>query len=253
MNNPTHLDLFSGIGGFALAAKWAGFKTVGFVENNIFCRKILVKNFPDVPHYGDIIKFKDHPYVDLITGGFPCQPFSIAGKQRGENDKRYLWPEILRVIRRVRPTWVVSENVVGLLNMGLHGILRDLEASGYAADCFIISARSIGAPHLRKRLFIVANLDRERWNMRKNYWETRFLHENKEWYMAALHKEWEKCKPESWASCNVRDWLQNNARICRADDGLSERMDKDRVKALGNAIVPQVAYPILKLIKEFIT
>src|SRR4051812_45727132 len=114
----THLSLFSGIGGIDLAAQWAGFETVAFVEKDKFCQQILVKHWPEVPIYDEIKTFDGSVFADitLLTGGFPCQPFSQAGKRRGKEDDRYLWPEMLRVISEAKPTWVVGENVAGITN-----------------------------------------------------------------------------------------------------------------------------------------
>lgn len=121
-----HLDLFSGIGGFALAARWMGWETVQFVELDKFCQRVLEKNFPGVPIHGDIKTFDGTRFrgaVDIVTGGFPCQPFSTAGKRKGKADDRYLWPEMLRVIGEARPTFVVGENVAGIISMGLDQVL----------------------------------------------------------------------------------------------------------------------------------
>jgi len=201
------IDLFSGIGGFALAARWAGFETVQFVELDPFCQKVLNKNFPGVPIHDDIKTFtytdiyksgtqsrndeemrgfpkeecesghsstllrgsdsreqpiptttnKFRPTPFILTGGFPCQPFSCAGKRKGKEDDRYLWPEMLRVISEARPTWVIGENVGGFVNMGLDECISDLEAEGYEVQPFIIPACSKNAPHRRDRVWIVAH------------------------------------------------------------------------------------------------
>ena len=207
----THLSLFSGIGGIDIAAEWAGFETVCFVENNEYCQKVLKKHWPDVAIIGDIkdvtkgkvmayaekygrtrggkawarwprftdlstslsgdcfaslrckncqwgewcdCRCHDDP-ITLITGGFPCQPFSSAGKRKGKEDDRWLWPEMLRVIREVRPNYVVAENVAGLIRMGLNDCLLDLENEGYSTQTFLIPACAVNAPHRRDRIFIV--------------------------------------------------------------------------------------------------
>jgi len=157
----THLDLFSGIGGFALAAGWAGFTTVGFVEYEDFPRRILGKQFPGIPIHSDIHDFDATPFrgVDLITGGFPCQPFSAAGKQRGKEDDRWLWKEMLRVIVEAQPTWVLAENVAGLINMALDEVLADLEAQDYATATVILPACAKNALHRRDRVWIIAKRD----------------------------------------------------------------------------------------------
>jgi DNA (cytosine-5)-methyltransferase 1 len=122
-----HLDLFSGIGGFALAARWMNWETVQFVEIDKYCQKVLAKNFPNVPIHGDIKTFSGEPFrgtVDILTGGFPCQPFSHSGLRNGKDDDRYLWPQMLRVIKEVQPHYIVGENVSGLINGGGVGIRR---------------------------------------------------------------------------------------------------------------------------------
>lgn len=185
------LDLFAGIGGFSLAAHWMGWETVQFVEWEKYPQKVLAKNFPGVPIHGDIKTYKGEKYAaDIVCGGFPCQPFSRAGARKGQSDDRYLWPEMLRVIREVQPTWVIGENVAGLANMVngnifekvflkmagktriagayhkffyhkrqfgvLKEIIESLEKEGYAVQIFNIPAIAKGAPHKRERLWIVA-------------------------------------------------------------------------------------------------
>lgn len=160
----THASLFSGIGGFDLAAEWAGWTNAFNCEIDPFCRKILKYHFPDAEQYGDIrtadfAVWRDR--IDVLTGGFPCQPFSLAGKRKGTEDDRYLWPEMLRVIRTVRPRWVVGENVYGIVNwsegMVLDTVCSDLEAAGYEVQPYIISACGVGAPHRRDRCWFVAH------------------------------------------------------------------------------------------------
>jgi len=159
VNERTHLDLFSGIGGFALAAKWNGFRTVAFCDCEPYAQAVLKKHWPDVHVHGDIREVRGELYagVTLLTGGFPCQPFSVAGKQRGKTDDRYLWPEMLRVIREARPAWIVGENVAGIVNMALDQVHADLEAEGYEVESLIIPACAVDAPHRRDRVWIVAH------------------------------------------------------------------------------------------------
>jgi len=158
MNEKTHLDLFSGIGGFALAAKWNGYRTVGFCDNEPYAQAVLKKHWPEVPCHKDIREVRGDLYagVSLLTGGFPCQPFSVAGKQRGKDDNRYLWPEMLRVIREARPAWIIGENVAGIVNLALDTVCADLEAEGYEVEPIIIPACAVDAPHRRDRVWIIA-------------------------------------------------------------------------------------------------
>ncbi len=206
-----HLDLFSGIGGFALAAKWNGLQTIGFSEIEPYACKILKRHWPEVPNFGDIrnvtrevvadaarLGEREPPneadaiatggrarhesrnggehagtstsLVDLITGGFPCQPFSVAGKQRGAKDDRHLWPEMCRVIAEARPAWVLGENVPGIIGMALDGVLTDLEHLGYSCWPVVVPACAVDARHRRDRVWIVGwNADsmRCRWNGRE--------------------------------------------------------------------------------------
>lgn len=163
MSELTHLSLFSGIGGLDLAAEWAGIRTVGQCEWADYPTKVLEKHWPDVPRWKDIRTLTGESFyertgrrtVDIISGGFPCQPFSVAGKQRGKEDDRYLWPEMVRVIKELRPTWVVGENVAGIIKLALPDILYELEACGYRTRTFLIPACAIGARHRRYRVAIV--------------------------------------------------------------------------------------------------
>lgn len=156
-----HLDLFSGIGGFALAARWTGqIETVAFCEKDPFCQKVLRKHWPEVPCFDDVTQFDATPFhgVGLLTGGFPCQPFSLAGKRRGKEDDRYLWPSMLDVIRQSRPRWIVGENVAGIDGVALDCVLTDLEGEGYeVAPPFVIPACAVDAWHRRDRYWIIAN------------------------------------------------------------------------------------------------
>jgi len=160
-----HLDLFSGIGGFSLGLESAGLvETVAFCDFDQYCQKVLKKNFPGVPVYGDVkelnhdkLKADGIDQIDIITGGYPCQPFSVAGRKKGEEDPRHVWPEMFRLIQELRPTWVIGENVGGHIKLGLDSVLENLESEGYSARTFSISASSIGANHKRERVWIVAH------------------------------------------------------------------------------------------------
>jgi len=158
VNEKTHLDLFSGIGGFALAANWNGYRTVGFCDNEPYAQAVLKKHWPEVPCHKDIREVRGELYagVTLLTGGFPCQPFSVAGKQRGKDDNRYLWPEMLRVIQEAKPTWIIGENVAGIVNLALDQVCADLEGQGYEVESIIIPACAVDAAHRRDRVWIIA-------------------------------------------------------------------------------------------------
>jgi len=157
------LDLFSGIGGFSLGLHSTGiFDTIKFVEFDKYCQKVLNKNFPNIPIEGDIRNVKGTEFeADVITGGFPCQPFSVAGKQKGTNDNRYLWPEMFRLIKEIKPEFVIGENVQGIINlqdgMVLRQVLNDLEGEGFEVQCFLIPASGIGAWHQRNRTWIIGH------------------------------------------------------------------------------------------------
>ena len=161
------LDLFSGIGGFAVGLEATNFfKTTCFVEQEPYCKEVLRHHFPEVPILGDIknVKRSDlpEPDPDVILGGFPCQPFSSAGLQKAQSDSRHLWPEMFRLIKECRPSWVIGENVIGIVKLGLDEVLTDLENEGYATRTFNIPACAVGAPHLRQRVWIIAHSDSKR-------------------------------------------------------------------------------------------
>jgi len=239
----THIDLFSGIGGFSLAGEWAGFKTIVFCEKDEFCQKVLKKHWPNVPITPEIRDFDGTKWrgATILTGGFPCQPFSVAGKQRGEEDDRYLWPEMLRVISEARPAWVLAENVAGIIHLALDKVLADLESEGYETETFIIPACAVNAPHRRDRVWIIAYCDQQGLQRCREPEECR-----------------RKCfiGSEAWE----KSWLEVATKLCRVDDGLPAKLDgfelsrsahrRKRLRALGNAIVPQIAYEIMKNIKK---
>tara|TARA_Y100000385_G_scaffold273829_1_gene316205 strand:- start:272 stop:1231 length:960 start_codon:yes stop_codon:yes gene_type:complete len=157
-----HVDLCSGIGGFALGFEWAGLsKPVLFCDVDPFCIEVLRKHWPDVPKANDVKELANEPEIlvpdcDILTAGYPCQPFSLAGQRKGTEDDRHIWPHILRIVAQKRPTWCVFENVYGHISMGLDEVLADLEAESYATRTFIVPACGVNAPHKRERLWIVA-------------------------------------------------------------------------------------------------
>ena len=183
-----HLDLFSGIGGFSLGLESAGLvKTVAFCDFDNYCQKVLKKNFPSVPVYGDIkelnydrLKADGIDKIDIITGGYPCQPFSVAGRKKGEEDPRHVWPEYFRLIKELRPTWVIGENVGGHIKLGLDSVLENLESEGYTARTFSISASSIGANHQRERVWIIAHSNEFGRNDRGDHREERQFQNDQE-------------------------------------------------------------------------
>ena len=178
----THGSLFSGIGGFDLAARWAGWDNLFNCEIDLFCRTVLKYHFPDAEQYGDI-KTTDFAVwrdrIDVLSGGFPCQPFSQAGKRKGTEDDRYLWPEMLGVIRSVRPRWVVGENVLGIVNWSkglvFEQVCSDLEAEGYEVQPFVIPACGVNAPHRRYRTWFVAHRSDARLEGVRRKWQNTVL------------------------------------------------------------------------------
>ena len=161
----THLSCFTGIGGIDLAAEWAGFETVGQIEKADFPYRVLQKHWPSVPKWRDIQDVTNDSIraagiaqpPTILSGGFPCQPFSVAGQRKGAEDDRYLWPEMLRLVQELRPAWVVGENVAGFISMALDEVCADLERAGYSCRPFVFPAAGVGAPHQRDRVFIVAH------------------------------------------------------------------------------------------------
>jgi len=243
----THLSLFSGIGGLDLAAEWAGFKTVGQCEWADYPTKVLEKHWPDVPRWRDIhdltaVEFERRVgtrEVTCISGGFPCQPHSVAGKRKASDDERDLWPEMRRVIGEIKPRWVVGENVRGLLSSEdgrfFRGILRDFADMGYDVGWCLTSAAAVGAVHRRERLAIVAYDNSKRW---------------------VLLREKQICRQQDIQGFEdvggIAEWLQRcNAfepKLLRTGNGLPHLLD--RLKCLGNAVVPAQFYPIFKAIAD---
>jgi DNA (cytosine-5)-methyltransferase 1 len=292
-----HLDLFSGIGGFSLAAQWVWgdeYENVGFCDNNEFCQAVIKKNFKNPKIYNDIRNLDGNKIknLDLLTGGFPCQPFSFAGKQRGDQDDRYLWPEMLRIIHKTRPRWIVGENVAGIINLALDQVLSDLENEGYTCQAFVIPAAAVEAPHRRDRVWIVGHDDTDasgkRGNRRGIYKDSRL---SKRIFLSHIEKDRRSPRrasgtdyptlarniadPEStgqsswaygprkikfWRGGARSDWLAVATDLCRVDDGIPAELDRfnltakqhriERIRALGNAIVPQVTAEIFLAIRS---
>ena len=227
------LDLFSDLGGFSLGLeRTGGFKTIAFCEIEEYPRSILRKHWPNVPIFHDIRRLHatDIPDApDIITGGYPCQPFSVAGKRRGAKDDRHLWPEIVRLIREMdaagkRAAWCLFENVAGHITMGLDTVLSDLEKAGYAAWPLVIPACALNAPHRRDRVWIVAHANgagrQESYAPPESDWPR---HSGGRGDAADANKEWTTELP-----------------VCGPDDGIPDHMARLKIKALGNSLVPQI-------------
>jgi DNA (cytosine-5)-methyltransferase 1 len=295
-----HGSLFSGIGGFDLAAEWMGWDNIFHCEWMPFPRKVLSHYFPNSISYEDITKtdFSIHRgTIDILTGGFPCQPYSSAGKRLGKEDERHLWPHMLRVISEVKPTYVVGENVRGLTNWNggvvFEEVCVDLESQGYTVQPILLPACAVGAPHRRDRVWFVAsntnlfrqyerecnneeqssqrgvnafndinendgfkfttNTERKRFQSGTNSGEIRIEKRN---------VETKRNKSSTWlTSINKQSNWKNfptQSPICGGDDGLPTKLDgitfpkwrQESIKGYGNAIVPQVAYEIFKVIAE---
>ena len=318
----THISLFTGIGGIDLAAEAAGFETIAQCEWADFQNGVLEKYWKDVPRFRDIRELsKEGLYektgireITLISGGFPCQPFSFAGKRRGFADDRYLWPEMLRVIKELSPTWVLGENVAGFLNMGLDKTVADLEEAGYTVRPFVLPAFAVSAWHERKRVFIAGRLSNAGCQYRKDGdflcadWndKERETQENQQGRLGTNEKRGTALvagcgndgilqstdygkdgagipgtgnggiKREFFGDCPVGNevipyqsimggmadglplWMDGHKFWEIEPDGLEQICKKepdwgDRMFSLGNAVVPQQAYPILKAIADIET
>lgn len=275
------LDLFSGIGGFSLGLeRTGGFRTVAFCEINPFCRKVLKKHWPDVPIFDDIKKLNGEDInetIDVICGGFPCQPFSVAGDRHGATDDRFLWPEMLRIIKEIRPSWVVGENVNGFVSMELDTALADLEGENYEVQPFVIPACAVDAPHRRDRCFIIAHsnmygLQRseakrspQTSNQRRKAPAPERLRQSKSVQSSAYtgsrglfgtfvsnisrEKSSDYCR---YSKRNRKNIWPAEPGICRVAHGVPNRVD--RIAALGNAVVPQIiteiGYALIELERD---
>jgi DNA (cytosine-5)-methyltransferase 1 len=316
-----HLALFNGIGGFQLAAHWLGWENIAHVEIDEFCNKVVAHHFPQSKCHTDIKQFNGKEYngsIDIISGGFPCQPYSAAGKRLGKEDDRHLWPEMLRTIREVQPTWVVGENVRGLTNwnggMVFDEVQSDFEAEGYEVTPFLLPAAAVNAPHRRDRIWFVAysdlrrqlgdrsgkeglkrrtrrqtlsksngavserdatNTNLQRWEERGELCESSGEGEEKHGRhdcqstkrrFTSYPKRLRSPRKEYWQTESRQPTKENQGQrwqnfptqspIRSGDDGFSDRLDgitfpkwrNESIKAYGNAIVPQVAYEIFKVI-----
>ena len=317
----THLSLFSGIGGLDLAAEWAGFTTVGQCEFADYPTKVLEKHWPDVPRWRDIRTLTKESFyertgqrtVDVISGGFPCQPFSVAGKQKGKEDDRYLWPEMLRVIRELRPHCVVGENVPGIIKIAAGQVVKDLERAGYHVVVFHYEAAAVGALHRRARVFFVGTVAKhngsttaeigsridkgndgftsrteaagqferlgcmEKWDNTVADTACKRIQGHAAICTAKQAERSRQMQPDAGNSdgadvCNAvcaglsdraeeavrqsrprkqpqrSDWWAAEPDVVRVAHGIPNRVD--RLKCLGNAVVPQQAYPIFKALAE---
>lgn len=267
------LDLFSGIGGFSLGLeRTGGFETVAFCEIEEFPRKVLAKHWPDVPCFHDVreLKGSDVGAVDVICGGYPCQPFSTAGKRRGKEDNRHLWPEFSRLVAELRPAWVIGENVAGHVSMGLDDVLSDLEGQGYACRAFVIPACAVDAPHRRDRVWIVAHASQLQRNGSGEHWQPRQRQvsefgkrggaeplayaasigqprQGQSVITGGFEAEGEGQANHAFTVSQPGKWLPEPS-VGRVANGVPRRVD--RLAALGNAVVPQIPEMIGRAILE---
>ena len=237
----THGSLFSGIGGFELGAKRAGIKTIWNCEINPFCRKVLKKHFPETRQYTDITTLKNPPYVDIISGGFPCQDISIANPKGEElNGKRSgLWKEMFRIICETRPNYVLIENSPELLRKGFSTLLQNLSEAGYDAEWQCLQARNFNLPHKRERIFIIAYT--KRLGHLDNIIKTCILQK-------ILSK---KISGQTPLPMSIKRFnAESDYRSVRIYNGFSKELDTDRITALGNAVIPSIAQYLFECIKQ---
>ena len=242
------LDLFSGIGGFALAAYWADLRFDGhyFSEIDPYCVELYQKRFPNAIPLGDVkeINYKEFPKGNwLITGGFPCQPHSLAGERNAENDKRDLWFECNRALREIRPSIALFENVPGLLSSSggrfFNRVLSDISESGYDAEWQVISAEGVGAPHKRERIWIVA------YSIGKRLYDNKVQKISDTKTNRNEPAEWKQLQSIHCGNYFMDNWEAHEQILTGTYDGLSEELDA--IKGAGNAIVPQCAELIFNL------
>ena len=291
----THLDLFSGIGGFSIAAQWAGIATVGFAETEPYCCALLYQHWPDIANYGDLrdADFSHlRGHITVLSAGVPCQPASLAGKRRGSKDDRWLWEATLDVVEVVRPDWTIFENPPGILSLDeFGGILLRLESFGYEIRLFSVPANAVGAKHRRERVFIVANSgcetlgersglcesEQERlWRRRSDNSDSQTLADPesgiRQWEASRNNGHATQCgqalaDTDRLGSSGTDGNGQSIAKFLRVVNGVSPGLDQTtmphpltrerripnrshRLKALGNAVVPQQVYPFFAAIAK---
>ncbi len=252
-----HGSLFSGGGGFDLAAEIMGWENVFHCEIDPFCKRILQHYWPEAQSFDDIRKFNGKPFkgkIDVLTGGFPCQPFSVAGRRTGTKDDRYLWPEMLRVIGTIMPTWVIAENVYGIVNWNeglvFDTVHADLEGSGYEVQTFVLPAAGVNAPHRRYRVWFVGCKIAANRHSAGLEGSARPTHSTKG------RKIGNKQLARLRSGVDWKGWSAQSPLRCM-DDGVSGTLDgisvsrwlKESIRMYGNAIVPQVALQIFKAIE----
>lgn len=269
------ISLFAGIGGLDLGLERAGMECVAQVEIDDFCQQVLTKHWPNVPKYKDVRYVGKHnlPTAELICGGFPCQPHSYAGKRKGKADDRNLWPEYLRIITELKPRFVVGENVPGLITSMLDEILSDLEALGYTCQTFVVPALAFGAPHRRNRVFVVAYTNSTtiatETNRRKKHeqhngaeiWDfvtasgedvaystsQRQQRQGQSFQWGSSEANGERQTVDAFAGSLGNIW-SSEPSVGRVANGIPRRVD--RLRSLGNAVVPQVAEYIGRCIMD---
>jgi len=239
-----HLDLFTGIGGFALAASWVWgdeYELIACCENDKFCQQVIRKHYPDVPIVEDIhdLKYDYHEglsNIDLITGGDPCQPNSVAGKQRGQQDDRWLWPAFKRVVQAFGPAWIIRENVINSKNMDADIVCSDLEALGYETQAFDIPSCSCDLPTLERHLWIIAASTDN--GLQRN---------SKKRIQGQQVSELQRRKVFTSVEGFEREWYLSASRLLRSRKGFPDFVH--RIRALANAVPPPVVVPIMQAIK----
>ena len=285
-----HFDVCSGIGGFSLGFRWAALsEPVAFCEIDPYCQKVLAKNFPNIPIFNDVKELVNDrpestrtiPDHDILTSGYPCQPFSVAGQRRGEEDERNIWRFVFEIVKRKHPTWCVFENVYGHIAMGLDQVLHDMESEGYSTQTFVVPACSLNAPHKRDRLWLVCNLadtkseglqgldknnptistkgdeitdigtkssgDKNVANSKCMGRESR-TSVREELAREESHGKFNNRSTDGSAQERARSWWDVEPNVGRVAYGIPSRVD--RLRGLGNAIVPQIAMQIGLSIKE---